>query len=397
MSKFITSILAILLTLAFSRNLLAQERQMPLTIRINPEAAVGGTTSMFVDEVEYIPLETEKNNSISNIVQLEMIPSGFVILDKGSNSITIFSSKGKQTAIIRPDFTTNHFTLDVASSTIEIYNYPRVFVYSFGGKLLRTVQQKNLPENSFGVIKYISSQAKPLFYNTSIKNIKDSLIYELLMFDRDSLKRSFFPFSSAKQIDYIDEMGLVNLWKSVNKADTTDYYIHNYDYTAYEVKEDTIQPAFKLLFPVEFSVPVDFKGLSIGEKVQYLKENKNCILRLFSFFRRGGKLFFDTGHHGYIYDLKSHRLVDIGLIKGDAISGFLPISRSEGGGGRSPVLNADEKGFYFGLPASMVHRALKVNKVAAGSASNRLNTYFNDESNRDSRPILVRVKFKNEF
>lgn len=397
MSKGIINILVILLTLAFSSNLLAQKKQVPLTIRINPDVAVGGAASTFVDEVEYIPLETEKSNSISNIVQLEMLPSGFVILDKGSNSIRIFSSKGKQTGIIKSDFTIYHFTLNVASATIEIFNYPRMFVYGLDGRLLRTVQQKNLPENSFGVIKYVSSPTKSLYYNTSIKNVKDSLIYELLMFSRDSLIKPFFPLNSAKLIDYIDEMGLVNLWRSVNKADTTHYYIHNYDYTAYEVKDDVIQPAFKLLFPAEFSLPVDFKVWGMDEKVQYLKEHKNCILRLFSFFKRGQKLFFDTGHHGYIYDLKSSGLVDMGLIKSDAVSSFLPISRGEGGGGRSPVLNADGNGFYFSLPSSMVYTFFKAIKGSAGSSSNQLNSYFKKESNRDSRPMLVRVKFKNEF
>lgn len=118
------------------------------------------STKLF-DSVSFIPLETTKESTFSNIDQLEITNDYFIIFDKATSSALFFTKDGsfvRKIAGIR----TGYFALNRALNQITIRNYDTAKewrIYDFNGNLVR---KANIPFE-FGNFIYLDSNR--LAYN----------------------------------------------------------------------------------------------------------------------------------------------------------------------------------------------------------------------------------------
>src|SRR6476469_787262 len=82
-------------SLTIAQNIIAVDTTKYQTIRLDPENAIGGNASDIFSEVTFIPLETTSESLFGSISQLEITDEYYIILDRSTNSILIFTKAGK--------------------------------------------------------------------------------------------------------------------------------------------------------------------------------------------------------------------------------------------------------------------------------------------------------------
>lgn len=382
----------------------------PVTLRIDPTTAQGGTVSQLIDSVVFTPLETNPQSSFGQIDQLEVTDKYFIILDQQTNSILIFTRKGDFHAKIElkkayhsgeyhiPAFNYNKFT-----HFIEIpFSRSFSFCYNTDGQF---VKKMVVFDFEYGLIlgkntlAYYSYHSDPRF--------KDSTAYELVVAKDSVPLKKYFPYNMKTATLKDKDMLYSNHINFYRLDDTAAFFLRPYDYTLYTLSPETLYASYQFIFPAMNSLPANFTTDSSlnYKRLSFIEENKDIIYGLSNVYKVGDNLFFKLldrntpGANSYLYNLRSNNLLCIDKISPDKKSYYLPITDAQiGVNFKNHGFLTEDKGFLFTSYSSQTlfqQEEISLNKDFKYPPT--LFKYLNNKKNARSNPIIIQMRFKTDL
>ncbi|SEB12182.1 hypothetical protein SAMN05660909_05648 [Chitinophaga terrae (ex Kim and Jung 2007)] len=386
-------------------------QSIPVSLRINPEEAIGSTSSKLFSDIDYIPLETNKTSLFGRIDQLYVTSEYFIILDVDTNSILLFRRNGEFHLKIKCGRTTDElkarfFTVDNERKLIKVgYYFNKTKTYNFEGVLQTSEEEKNefdylylLPDNI--TVSYA------LNYNNK-KYRHDSINYAIKVTKGDSILQRQLPYLNYNRVirneDRISGPGNLFLESS---NDSSVNLLGYYGYTVYSISRNNVKPAFNYIFPQEISLPADFLTNSsyYGKRIEYLKNHPSVIFTVANFFALNQFIFFKLisvkGGASYIYDRNSNLLIATDHIESDSANCYLPITMN----GSYPSDNFISYSFlttyngkiYASISSREMFNARKASADKQVQYSQHLKDYF-DSSTVNSNPVIIELKPRTHF
>lgn len=389
-----------------AQNIPGQEK-----IRIDPSAAMGGTVSQYIDSVEFIPFESTPKSTFGNIDQLEMTDNYFLILDRETTSLLIFTKQGQFHAKIegqkvnpqQPNF--YNFNFDKKTNLIEINFISKICLFNLDGKL--AFQRSASLDKYMGIKTGLGDKFSGYYFYSPWKPYtkNDSIGYELTVMEEGRLLRKYLPFRI--NLKYRESGGSqlhTDFFPDPAANDSAVWFTRDYDYSVYRLTPHTLEAPYLFIFPLSKSLPKNFRTDSVfdNKRSQYIKENKVVIYKVVNFYKYADNLLFKTITNSFsgsslIYNLGSHHLVAIDKIVSDARSYFLPITDAEAGGldfSSRGIIQYDGENFYTSCTSLILFYQKEATKTKNPSYPAPLNAYLNNKQNMKSNPVLVRIRFK---
>ncbi|MBN2675270.1 MAG: 6-bladed beta-propeller [Alphaproteobacteria bacterium] len=168
------------------------------TISINAKSPNELLMSSFIDEVTYIPLETNQNSLLSAVDKLYVYENEIYILDKKQGAIVVFSENGKFKRKINrigkgpgEYINISDFSIDTSNGLLLISdtNTRKLHLYQTNGEFYKTYNSKTL--NSFcelydkRVISYSDNNIYSEKYNLHVVDLESEKKIDYLPIDVD--------------------------------------------------------------------------------------------------------------------------------------------------------------------------------------------------------------------
>jgi hypothetical protein len=403
--------LIFVLLLPFLHHSYAQNESVTEKIRVSPYAAMGGTVSQYIDQIQFVTFESGPRSAFGNIDQLEITDKYYIILDNDTQSILIFNKQGQFHAKIdgkkinpqQPIFFS--FKFDRSSELIKINFLSGEFIFDLNGKLV--LHNKKKPEQYLGVeISLGDKFSGYYFYVPQLSTLKkDSNAYELTIQREGRQIKKYLPY--RLNVKYDDSQGSqshMDFWAAPFSADSTVYYTRDYDYNIYKLTPYTFHAAYQFIFPLQLSLPPNFREDTLfnGKRQKFIKLNSQIIFKVGNFFKSGDNLLFraltnNFPNLSYIYNNRSKSLICINKIVSDSGSYFLPVTDAEVGGAdfiNRGIIQFDGDYFYSSYSSLVLFHQMEANKDKHPQYPPLLLKYFSNKKNIKGNPVLVQLKFK---
>jgi len=379
-------------------------------LRIDPDAAMGGTVSQYIQGFRFITFESAEKSAFGNIDQLEITDQYYLILDRETTSVLIFDKQGKLHARIdgkkispqHPVF--YNFTYDKSTQLIAIDYLLSVFYFDLNGTLVK--KQKRRFNQYYGTKTELGSKFTG-YYNYSLaqpSSSKDSLAYELMVLENGKLMTTYLPYTINRAL--AEEQSAQNHtdFYPDGASDSIVYYVRDYDYKVYRLTPHTLQGIYEFIFPLQYSLPPNFTIDSTYnlKRAQYCRTNKEIVYRLSNFFIKGDCIFFKLVNNSfsplsYVYNTKTQSLVCINKIVSDAFSYYLPVTDAEIGGvdfTNRGILQFDGTNMYTAYSSLTLFAQMEATIKKKPKYPPELVAYFKDKKNYKGNPVLVQIQFK---
>ncbi|WET69013.1 6-bladed beta-propeller [Sphingobacterium sp.] len=417
MNKFSILMIAILSYLGcVAQDKIITDTSRTITLRIDPENAIGANSSDVFEKITYIPLETNSQSIFGNINQLEVLKSYFIILDHNTNSILIFTRNGKFHAKIKGStyipiyaFTIDYFNNLIVYSTD---NFESISYSNYDGKVVKKTEIKDIKSRGLYNLNFIyPNQNRIISYDQYRDFDKASKYYT-------SYSRSMLRFMDKEGnvkmvgLEYSDEDRKIDVLNSgdakafSNCGNTGKYYFTKpYDYSIYTISDHSIQLTYKMIFPLKYSLPSDFISNSAfnGKRGTFLQKNRSLIYHLSNVYSIHDNLIFKTNSiesskfNTLIYALTSGVLISFKHIQPDQNSSFLPLYDD-----LSPNFNNvglafnDGENLYNSISSLNMFKVWDENKANNYDYDPILKNYFATQ-NAKSNPVIVQLKIKSSL
>ena len=411
----LSSFLFSLFAFVFFQACYAQQR--PEKLRIDPDAAMGGTVSQYIDQVQYITFENSPQSAFGEIDQLEVTDSYYIIWDRATASVLIFDKHGAFHAKIEPQKldpqhpNVDGFVFDKQKKLIRVeYFLDRSFFQSYffdlDGKLVTQQKDSILQSLGFKISLGGNFQAISNYWPTFSHPKGDTIAYELMVREQDKLIQKYLPYHmNLKYYDSKTSQYYKYFSADPLTADSIAYYTRGFDYNVYRLTPHTFQAAYQFIFPLQLSLPPNFRDDTVfnDKRVKFIELNKKTIYMVDVFLKSGNNLFFTPciddvfSTLSYIYNRQSQHLVCINKIVSDAGSYFLPITDAEVGGTDfvfHGCLRFDGESFYTSYSSPLFFHQMEATKDKHPQYPPSLIKYFSDKKNLRGNPVLVQIKFK---
>lgn len=397
--------LIIFFILSGTRYLQGQEKAIVEKIYIDPAYARGGTASEVFDTVAFIPLETTKESLFGEIWKMELTDDYYVIFDQNTNAILVFQKNGKFHAKITGKMLKGHiasnFTVDQEQKLIalSVSSIPKKLIWmDFDGKIIR---KTDTPEPSYS---FASLNAATILYSPWAylkKDVKaDSTNYRIKYLKNAAIGKGFLPFkvkpagirvmSAMQRPNYFYYSGIRN----------NLLFIGENDYNIQALNDSGLQKVYRVIFPLELSLPADFQTnpLYTEKKEVYLRENHKIIQALRNAYIARNHLFFETlmgyfsNSDSYLgYNLKTRNIISLGRVTSDNSTYFLPLIKGSGG-----IAGSDNEYIYSAISSLDMFGQMEANKSRHLDYPPGLQTYFAKQS-RKSNQVIVKLRLKDNF
>lgn len=392
-----------------------------VTIRIDPSNANGGTASEVFESVNYIPLETTKESLFGRIDQLEVTRDYFLILDQNTNSILIFKRDGKFHAKISGgkytmqeyfkrirDFKVNKWTGEINYCIWDSKTHTQtLFFYSYDGKKIREEVRGPTAPGIDNDGKFLTKDLLVTADGYRSSGNKVNLTNHLAeyIFDLKEVKNIVFPYQTKNlPMEVGDYMGVASgpLFDYGKEGEL--FYIKPNEYKVFKLRPDSVQLAYKFLFPLLNALPADFTtSLAYKDKrMQFLKDHPYAIYGIGNCFLLGNNLTFkatnsnyDTKNSSLIYNLNSGTSIALGQITTDRLSYFLPLADDR------MLMNtgfiaSDGQVVYSSFSSMEMFQANESNAGKNIKYNSILSNYFSTGKKEDN-PVLVEIKLKEDL
>lgn len=380
-------------------------------IRIDPRNSIGATVSRFFDEVEFIPLETNKESLFGAIRQLEIVENHFIIFDSDTKSILIFTTDGKYKAKINSAGTTdksvanNAFSIngfnivnENSKNLIELKTKNHLSYFDLNGKFVKEVL---VDKNYIKKVFIFSNSDVGIERNKLIKMQNDTSYYELALYNAENkLINSYFPY----QLSTILNDDLISSGKSLFTSGQPNriFYTRYFDYNIYSVDLKKALLSFKIVLPQNVSLPGDFMINPIykGKRMEYLQKNLGKYFGVFNTYNFGNNLFFNLsvfgpGKKSFIYQIKENALISLKDLEPDQSSFFLPITDVGYLDEYNNVgFNLFKDGYLYNSYSSLAMFAFKEQSESKKSIYNAVLTEYFRKQNKKSNPVIIKLKPK---
>jgi hypothetical protein len=302
-------------------------------IYLHPKAAGNGKQSQFVDSIRFIPLEIIKGIELGRYNNIEITDRYFLINDHFDKRILVYSRNGSFIKKISYKKLGENFYPAYNEHTNQIAFFGNNKNYALTPKdQLKIMLDWNNPRNkkyfkkytidlkdtSFSIKKDIPNQNDIIqayrFYNdfywqgriTTSPLYKDSLDYELKIYQNNQLIKGFFPYNRINETRFL----YTHESTSFTKTDTS--YIHYitrpYCDTIYKMVKDSLFPLYQVVLPLENSLPSSFFSSTFKNKTERENFNRNngwMLHQVYNFYETPRFIHFIVGYlsnyDSYIY------------------------------------------------------------------------------------------------
>lgn len=299
------------------------------TLRLDPMSSRGISVSQLFDEVKFVPLETTPESLFGDISRLEVADNYYIISDQDTHSILLFNLDGSFKTKIKLEKKPFNFDYRLINEPLEtkifVQNGLTELTYNLNGKLLKKVEIK---QNEFKKVShYLKSEG------IEVKNdyISEDHAYEIAMIKDGKVIYKVFPHDK----DFFKQS---DLRTSLNYANVSNelFFTKPYEYNIFRISPKGAMLDYKLVFPSEYSIPVDFTADydNMTKRLDFRNKNKKIFYGLRNPIKSGNYLFFNTiglvstrgEKRDFVYNLKTSNLIAVGDIEPDALSYYLPIT-----------------------------------------------------------------------
>lgn len=410
MKRLIITILPSLLLLSSINS------QQVTKIRIDPAQAYGGEVSAYFSSVEYIPLETNRESLFGDIGQLCVTDSGFVIADYDTRVVLFFDIDGKYITKIK--FSNDEIPNIIYSKhkqnvIISVYKISRATLTNVICNLQGQILSKSEKLSRLGNNKFQYQLGGDWFFELndchvySKKEVRDSLVPLVSIFRKDTLKKSFLPVSSKRDLGFCMLAGSLIVSKS--QQDGSFYACLPIENYVYEITRDTVRGLFQFVFPQSRSYNPD---LLQSNNMSYLdsainkdKRDPKKIYAVTNIFFKKNLLFFKIMaqvyytssssseselQYNFIYDTLTKKLVSIERLSPDITSFFLPI---RGNLAINEGFIFNNSNLYSAISSLNLFAEREATKFRNPQYPPVLQKYFKTQ-NRKSNPVIVKMKLK---
>ncbi|WP_161596679.1 6-bladed beta-propeller [Chitinophaga vietnamensis] len=407
----------------FRNFLFAQQQQMSDTsiLRIDPSSAMGGNCSKIFDSIIYVPLENSKQCLIDEISRLEVVDKYFIVLDGGLDQIVIFNRDGSfhaKCANIKgfrknPNTRRNifrDFSINQYKDQIVVRNGldpENLYLFNYNGDAVGSISLKDIGNfKGLNGLAYLDSNTcvyaiSSIFANPDTSKYKP---YELFIANKNS--------SSIIGVIPYDPNGIANakwmdiqivlsgpLYQSGRKG--VCFFTRAYDYNIYEINSRGVSNVFKIVLPIDFSLPVDFlvkEEKYRGKRLEYLANNREKVFVISNVYMLEDNLLFTLNSRLYpntnkifLYNLKRHSLFNLLRISPDSSSFFLPMISDQ-----YSIQACDGKNIYSSVSSLQMFNYFEATRDKHLNFPIDLQKYLVTQ-NRESNPVIIQLKLKNKF
>lgn len=395
--------LLILSTIFFVAN--AQEDHIDVsktqTLRLDPRSTRGIAVSQLFDEVKFVPLETTPESLFGYISKLEVTKDSYIISDQDTHCILLFNLNGSFKTKIKLEKKPYNFDYRLIGEPLEtkifVQNGLTELTYDLNGKLLK---KEEITKNEF---KKVSHYLKPEGIEVKYEYISDDKVYEIAMIKDGKVTYKVFPHDK----DYFLKNGDLRTILKYASMPNEPLFTRPYEYNIYRIAPKGAVLDYKLIFPSEYSIPVNFRAdYDVTKRMDFRNKNRKIFYGLSNPIRSGNYLFFSTiglvstrgEKRDFVYNLKTNSLIALVDIEPDALSYYLPVT---------PIaLNPDfsmsggfhlfKNNYMYTSFSSLDMKVLKdQNPNKDVKYDSALRKYFNTY-NRSNNPVLVVLKPKKD-
>jgi len=338
--SLIWSIFILVLLFLLKTNVLFAQNQKAITdIRVSPEilAKVRLPATTIIKQVDYIPL-SNKSLNLRKVDQLVVTETNFIVLDdanstrngKSKSVIAIYDLKGQLTAKIS-GMETSSFFMDNKNELINFENFRtgELTTYNLKGELI--IKKKiTVPFSDC----FLLASGKIVYYNgyyidRETAEKKDTLVNNINYTDSTG-KKIFGSLSfNPNNITRRDSGGMR---KHFYTSNTAGYFIQEYDYNIYSVTENEILKKFRILLPIQLSLPTGFLSdpKMVNNRQFFWLTKKNITYGIKNVFTNGNYISFGlcssgSPNNGYFYNTLSGDLFSLASISTDESTFSLPL------------------------------------------------------------------------
>lgn len=396
--------LLILSTLFFVAN--AQEDHIDVsktqTLRLDPRATRGIAVSQLFDEVKFVPLETTPESLFGRISRLEVANNCYIISDQDTHCILLFNLNGSFKTKIKLEKKPYPFEYRLINEPLEtkifVQNGLTELTYDLSGKLLK---KEEIKQNEF---KRPSYHLKPEGIDVKQEYISDDRAYEIVMVKNDKVMYKIFPHAK----DFFLKNGDLRPTLKYASMPNELLFTKPYEYNIYRISPKGAVLDYKLIFPSEYTIPIDFTANydDMTKRMDFQNKNKKIFYGLRNPIKSGNYLFFSTTglvstrgeKRDFVYNFKLNTLIALVDIEPDALSFYLPVT--------SIALNPDfsmsggfrlfKNNYMYTSFSSLEMKALKdQNPNKNVKYDSALAKYF-ENYNRENNPVLLVLKPKKD-
>lgn len=395
----------------FALELSAQELK---TLRIDPSSALseGIKAAQYLEEVEYIPLETTQESTIGGIDKMEVTDRYIIITDYWiKKCVFIFLLDGSFVGKIKIEGSMRDPQVfwDDEQGALCLFKDGIRNYYTIEGKAISVIDSGNRNFNVYlGGNNYASVQ-----YNVSHVAFPDTLNHEVKLFQGTHILKEYLPynqkFSPIHAYDWISFKDSRKVFESGSKY--VYRFVRPFDYGIYVLKDTIFYKEFEVILPFDRTFPEsllsDHSTYEVRNKRQYFLDYPAAVQQISSPFRLNNVLFFrllSTGAQwlsadAFMYNLKTGTLIGFGSMMGDSLTYHLPLTDN----GKESVLflnrnfyTSDGHSVYTAIPAIYIINEMRDLKNKNISYPKSL-LNLRDRNKRTDNHVIVRIKPKENF
>ncbi|WP_316788930.1 6-bladed beta-propeller [Pedobacter frigoris] len=379
------------------------------TLRIDPQYARGATVSQLYDEVEFIPLETNKECLFGNISSLKLVKDNYVFYDYDTKGVYIFTNQGKFKAKInaskfqqdptdkdkeKSEFWGFTVVKDGEQDLIKLQTSKYSFYFDLDGKQVKRVLKND--EKYTSSFRFSDGKTSIDRYFQKITG-KDTIRYQMVFVRNNKDSVGYFPYKPNE---------VYPAGQRIHNSNSPDEYMyHNYNsYDLFKVTPDKISLAYRVVLPaaITFSKDIVSNPLFKKSSFEFLLNNK-VVFDIDKIQFIGNQLYLKLDSHNwtqstkkmFAYNLKTSEVTSLQDIEPDSLSHFLPVND---GGSFYDFINYGfqlyENGYLYTSYSSLAMFTFK--EQSEGKKAKFppvLDNYFKS-SNKKSNPVIIKLKPK---
>jgi hypothetical protein len=408
---FSTSLL--LLCLIISTPVQSQLRK----IYLNPKSIARESQTKFVDSIRFIPLEMKGGIEKSNSHNITITDKYILLNDYYTKTLFIYLKDGKFVKTINYGKLGDSFYPNYREATNQIVFFGSNKNYSLTPKDLIKIQMDwnnarnkkyfkkhsiDLNDSSLTLKKDIPDQKdivrlQPLGEDYYVQGeiivsplYKDSLDYEMKLYKGSNLIKSFFPYNRINEPRYLYEREMV----AISKSDTPNIFNITRPYcdTIYKLFKDSLSATYKVVFPLENTLPASYYTTSFNNKTDQENFHRNngwLMEQLYIFHESTRFIYFQvsylSNYDSYFYDKQTDITYKTKNIKPDSTQYNMQLLDTYGAG-------KAEKKFYKSQKAGDLLTFFSQNKSIA--VPKELEAFLQTKPPA-TMPVIVEFTIKN--
>ncbi|TKC07190.1 6-bladed beta-propeller [Pedobacter frigoris] len=335
-------------------------------------------SSKIYDSVVYIPLETNSRNLIAKIDQLEIESERYIVLDKDSKTISIYTKTGKFINLIE-NVNTWNFWID--NHLIKFFNSKKaneILAYNLDGEEV----SKSKSNHYFKNIIELDSISHAEYYGYDRSNYAPYNSHNLGIF-----KGKEYKFFLNNENILLSKENVISTGRCFFRSDSITLFTPEYSTEIFSITPTSCTKKITIKIDKEASIPLS--DANFLKDLKYNIKHGKYIVGLNNCFEANGVVSFQVvstfGFFNFIYNINQQKLLKTNeIFKYSVFKQENPIGIA--------TLGVDNGSFISSMPASFFVKMLR--KSAFKESIAPFATQYWSELNKvtvHSNPVLIKA------